>query len=102
MLAVTFVVDGAERVLDATGHANLMQVAVENDIPTIEGECGGDMTCGTCHVYLESTPEGYDAPRGADEEDMLEVVDAPTDASRLACQLPVSESVEGLRLRVPT
>lgn len=101
MLTVTVVVDGVERVLDATGHANLMQVAVENDIPTIEGECGGDMTCGTCHVYVEHVPDGYDAPRGPDEEDMLEVVVAPTAASRLACQLPVDGSVAGLRLRVP-
>jgi len=102
MITVTVVVDGAERVLDATGHDNLMQVAVENDIPTIEGECGGDMTCGTCHVYVERIPDGYDAPRGADEEDMLEVVEKPTAASRLACQLPVNGCAGGLRLRVPT
>jgi 2Fe-2S ferredoxin len=103
MLEVTFTVDetSAEFVLDATGHASLMQVAVENDVPNIEGECGGEMTCGTCHVYLDTVPDGYAAPRGAAEIDMLEVVNEPTPASRLSCQLPVNALVHGLRLRVP-
>ncbi len=103
MPEVTFTVEetGTEFVLDATGHATLMHVAVENDVPNIEGECGGDMSCGTCHVYVERMPVGYLAPQSSDEIDMLEVVNEPTDASRLACQLPVNESVGGLRLRVP-
>lgn len=103
MLEVTFLVEetGEERVLDASGHATLMHVAIENDIAAIEGECGGDMTCGTCHVYVETMPAGYVADQSDDEIDMLEVVDAPTASSRLACQLPVDERVAGLRLRVP-
>ena len=90
MLEVTFTVieTGAEFVLDATGHANVMQLAVENDIPNIEGECGGEMTCGTCHVHVAVSPAGYTAAQGADEIDMLEVVNNPTPASRLSCQLP--------------
>jgi 2Fe-2S ferredoxin len=103
MLEVTFTVEetGAVLVVDATGHANMMQVAVDNDVPNIEGECGGEMTCGTCHVYVESTPPGYTAPQSAVELDMLEVVNEPTAASRLSCQLPVDELTDGLRLRVP-
>ncbi|NDI47192.1 2Fe-2S iron-sulfur cluster-binding protein [Goekera deserti] len=100
---MTFTVEetGRELVLDASGHATLMQVAVEADVPGIVGECGGEMTCGTCHVHVESTPAGYTAARSHDEEDMLEVVDAPAPGSRLACQLPVTPAVAGLRLRVP-
>jgi ferredoxin, 2Fe-2S len=30
-----------------------MTVAVKHDVPGIDGECGGDMACGTCHVYLD-------------------------------------------------
>jgi 2Fe-2S ferredoxin len=103
MLEVTFTVEetGAEFVLDATGHASLMQVAVENDVPNIEGECGGDMTCGTCHVYVEALPPNYCAPQSGTEIDMLDVVNEPTPASRLSCQLPVDQLVDGLRLRVP-
>lgn len=103
MLEVTFTVDdtGAELVLDATGHTNVMQLAVENDIPNIEGECGGEMTCGTCHVYVAALPDGYTAAQGPDEIDMLEVVNAPTPASRLACQLKIDDAIDGLRLRVP-
>ena len=103
MLEVTFTVEetGAELVVDATGHANVMQVAVDNDVPNIEGECGGEMTCGTCHVYLDTVPDGYIAPQGSVELDMLEVVSEPTAASRLSCQLQVDTLIDGLRLRVP-
>ena len=79
----------------------LMHVAVEHDVPNIDGECGGEMTCGTCHVYVDALPDGYLAPLSAIELDMLEVVKGPTPASRLSCQLPVDEFVDGLRLRVP-
>ncbi len=103
MLEVRFTVDetGAEYVLDAAGHLTLMHVAVENDVPNIDGECGGEMTCGTCHVYLDQVPDGYVATQSAIEFDMLEVVKGPTEASRLSCQLPVDDRVDGLRLRVP-
>jgi 2Fe-2S ferredoxin len=103
VLEVTFTVDetGAEFVLDAQGYPTLMHVAVEHDVPNIDGECGGEMTCGTCHVYVEQVPDGYVAVRSAVEEDMLEVVKGPTAASRLSCQLPVDAFVDGLKLRVP-
>lgn len=103
MLPVTFTVveTGEEFVVDATGHPNLMQVAVENDVPNIEGECGGEMTCGTCHVYVDVMPEEYVAEQSGDEKDMLEVVADPTPRSRLSCQLPVDPSIGGIRLSVP-
>lgn len=103
-LKVTFTVDdtGEEFVADATGHDSMMQVALDNDVPYIEGECGGEMSCATCHVWVESTPEGYDSERSTDEEDMLDVVSDPRDESRLSCQLRVTPSIDGLAVRVPT
>ena len=103
MLEVTYTVvgTGAEFVVDATGHANLMQLAVEHDVPNIEGECGGEMTCGTCHVYVDAMPAEYLAEQSGDEKDMLEVVDEPTPRSRLSCQLQVDASIGGIRLSVP-
>lgn len=103
MLRVSFTVEetGEEYVVDASGHATVMHVARDNDVPAIEGECGGDMTCGTCHVYLVNVPPAYASEPGAAELDMLEVVLHPTPASRLACQLPVNGRIDGLSLRVP-
>jgi 2Fe-2S ferredoxin len=103
MLEVTFTVEetGEEYVVDATGHATVMHAARDNDVPNIEGECGGDMTCATCHVYLDCVPSAYLTEPGAAELDMLEVVANRTESSRLGCQLPVDDRIDGLRLRVP-
>lgn len=104
MVTVTFTVDetGEEIRADAGGLPTLMQVALENDVPGIEGECGGEMTCGTCHVWVESTPSGYDATVGDDELDMLDVFDNRVGASRLSCQIRVGQHLDGMAVRVPT
>ncbi|MFE2715284.1 2Fe-2S iron-sulfur cluster-binding protein [Streptomyces mirabilis] len=92
---------GKRIVVDTEGHRSVMSAAVENDIPGIEGECGGEMSCGTCHVYVESAPEGYAPEQTADEIDMLEAVGEPRDVSRLSCQLPLDEQADGLVVLVP-
>lgn len=78
-----------------------MNLAVSNDVPGIVGEYGGEMSCATCHVHvaedwLEKLP-----PRGDEEEELLEMADEFCDRSRLACQIKITEDLDGLTLRVP-
>ena len=68
----------------------------------IAGECGGGLTCATCHVYVDPEWAGRLPPPDADERDMLQFTAAerrPT--SRLCCQLRMSEEFAGLRVEVP-
>lgn len=89
-------------VLDVRAGRSVMQAAVEANLSGIEAECGGSMTCSTCHVYVS---EGYAAllpPPGADEAAMLDFVAAerrPT--SRLSCQLVAADSLESLEVQLP-
>ncbi len=32
---------------------NLMEAAVANNIPNVIGECGGSLSCATCHVVVD-------------------------------------------------
>lgn len=79
---------------------NVMKVAVDNDVPGIEGECGGELNCGTCHVYVDEAWVGRVPARDEEEEDMLEVVDCLRDSSRLSCQIRLTADLDGLTVRV--
>lgn len=93
--------DGGRRSVDATPGQNVMEAAVNADITEILGDCGGSLSCGTCHAYVD--PSWYDqlpAP-SQDEKDMLECTLEPRENSRLCCQLFVSEDTDGLIVHLP-
>jgi ferredoxin len=59
----------------------------------IEASCGGNCSCSTCHVYID-TIKSTDATQSialsnvsVAEQDMLDLAYEPTDQSRLACQV---------------
>ncbi|MFJ2028748.1 2Fe-2S iron-sulfur cluster-binding protein [Streptosporangium sp. NPDC087985] len=86
---------------EAIAGQSVMQAAVNNDIPGIEAECGGEMNCGTCHVYVDAEWVEHLPERDHDEEDMLDVIDEARPNSRLSCQLVFHEDLDGLRVIVP-
>ena len=80
----------------------VMEGAIQNDIPGIDADCGGGMSCATCHVYvndewLDKLPAKEDG-----EEDMLDMAFEPKKNSRLSCQLIVSDTLEGLVVNIPS
>jgi len=103
MPRVTYVLpDGSRREVDAAKGASVMQAAIKHNVKGIDAECGGCLSCATCHVYVD--PAWFDRLPEADgdEADMLGFVAAerqPT--SRLACQIVVSEALDGLVVRIP-
>ncbi len=101
MPTITYIVDGNARRIDAPNGISLMQLALSNGIPGIVGECGGVMSCATCHVYVDA--EWFDrlAPQQPSERDMLEFADDPTQFSRLGCQIKVRDELNGLVVHVP-
>ena len=82
---------------------SLMRAAVTNGIQGIVGECGGQAMCATCHVYVR--PEFTDLlpALGDDEDEMLDCTTAErTDASRLGCQVKMSDSLANIVVDVPS
>lgn len=95
--------EGTPHVVDATISQSLMEVAVNNDIPGIDGECGGQMACGTCHVYV---CDEWRARLSEQVPDEVEAIDCLVAAevrpnSRLACQIEVTAELDGLSVDVP-
>ncbi len=81
---------------------NLMEAAVANNIPNVIGECGGSLSCATCHVVVDPAWTRRVGRPSTFEDDMLDVTDAdrqPT--SRLSCQIKMTEALDGIILHVP-
>lgn len=94
--------DDSETVLDAEDGDSVMFAAVQNGIGGITGECGGVLSCATCHVYVppEWLPKVGEA--GPDEEDMLEATAAERlPNSRLSCQIEITPELDGLVVDLP-
>ncbi|MFV2178573.1 2Fe-2S iron-sulfur cluster-binding protein [Actinomadura sp. LOL_016] len=89
-----------DRSVDVESGTTVMRAAVANDVPGITGECGGEMSCGTCHVYVrEQWPDRLPPPD--EEAGMLEVIDDPEPTSRLGCQIHVGDDLDGITVTVP-
>lgn len=103
MLEVTYVTaDGTEYSVDVPLGQSLMQAAINELIPGIEGDCGGLCACGTCHVYV---PDEWSQPCGTPDElesSILAFAYAVDERSRLSCQIAMTEKLSGLRLLLPS
>ena len=99
MAKITYIeFDGTEHVVEAPPGETLMSVAVDNAVPGVDGDCGGNCACATCHLYVDG-----ELANGATEEetDMLGIADNTKANSRLGCQITVTEAMDGLVVRLP-
>ncbi|MGJ3558591.1 2Fe-2S iron-sulfur cluster-binding protein [Streptomyces sp. INA 01156] len=66
------------------------------------GECGGNLMCATCHVYVDREWAGRLGGRGEVEEEMLEEAASPVkEESRLSCQVMAKQENDGLVVHLP-
>ena len=102
MPKITFVeADGTRIDTDASVGESVMSVAVNNSIDAILAECGGACACATCHCYVDPEWSNKTGEAGDTEKAMLECVIEPNDTSRLACQVYVTEELDGLVIQLP-
>jgi len=95
-------VDGTQRVVDGTVGGSVMKAAVQNGVPGIVAECGGNCSCATCHVWVAEEFIPAVGAMGDMEEDLLDLaVTERRPGSRLSCQIPVTDALDGLTVEVP-
>lgn len=86
-ISVTFVtLDGSKRIVRAPVGDSMLEVAHANGID-IEGACGGEAACSTCHVYVQPEYASKLPATSDEEEDMLDITPGRKDNSRLGCQV---------------
>ena len=102
MAVVTFVShDGDKHQVPLDEGQSLMQVATNNAVPGIDGDCGGEAACGTCHVVVDPQWSGQVGSSGIGEEEMLAMNPERQPTSRLSCQMTASEAWDGLIVHLP-
>lgn len=101
MTTITFTTsDGEQRSIAANPGDSVMETAVRNGVPEIVAECGGSLSCATCHVFVDEE-QLSDLPEMDEMEDEMlygTAVDR-ADNSRLSCQIRI---VDGMDLHVTT
>lgn len=91
--------EGTSHTLDAPTdmNMNIMELCKSYELP-VEGTCGGMAMCASCQCYLESD---HDLEEQSDDElDMLDQAFFVEDNSRLGCQIPITEDLDGIVLRL--
>jgi 2Fe-2S ferredoxin len=72
-----------------------METAVRNGIEGIVAECGGSLSCATCHVYLDEADADKVPPMSEMEDEMLYgTTEEREENSRLSCQLKLGADTE--------
>ena len=102
MKATWILADGRQIVADVPAGRNMMEAAVAANVPGVVGECGGSLSCATCHVSVDAAFAAATGRPESFEDSMLDVTEADrTPTSRLSCQIIMTEALAGLVLRVP-
>lgn len=87
--------DGNTTVLDANEGDSVMETAVRNGLEGIVAECGGSLSCATCHVFLDEADTDKVPPMSEMEDEMLYgTTEDREDNSRLSCQLKLGADTE--------
>lgn len=102
MPRVTYIeFDGTEHIVEANSGDSLMETAVSNQVPGIDADCGGGCACATCHVYVDDAWLAQTGEASPMEISMLQLAEGVGDNSRLSCQISLSESLDGLVVKMP-
>ncbi len=93
--------EGQRRSIETRIGENLMRAATDNGVPGIDGDCGGQCACATCHVFV-SAPWAERLPAmQTNEHDILEFSNERRASSRLSCQIIMTPELDGIEVHMP-
>ena len=102
MAKITFIQhNGTEQTVDGLPGMSVMETAVKNMVAGIDADCGGACACATCHVYVDPAWLDKTGDKSAMEESMLDFAEGVEPNSRLACQIKITDGLDGIVVRLP-
>jgi ferredoxin, 2Fe-2S len=103
MIQIRFIAaDQSVQDIQAEPGQSLMKAAVDANVQGIEADCGGTLTCATCHVIVGAPWAAQLPPPSPDELGMLDFAAGPVEPeSRLSCQIRLTPELNGLVVRLP-
>lgn len=94
--------DDGQEALEVMLGQSIRDAAVSAGVPGIDGECGGQLNCATCHVYVDDEFADLLPEIGDLEDAMLDDTACPREkSSRLSCQIRAISELAGCRFRIP-
>ena len=91
---------GEAHVLECTPGLSLMENIRSHGLHELLALCGGNCSCGTCHVHVAADWFERLSTMGDDEKYLLEISAHRDPLSRLSCQLLVDPDMDGLEARI--
>ena len=92
--------DGVETAVEGEPGLSVMEIVRRNGLEDLLALCGGSCSCATCHVYVDARFADKLAPMSATEDELLSTSDHRQNTSRLSCQIPFSEALDGLKVKI--
>ena len=92
--------EGDEREIEGEAGLSVMEVIRDAGIDELLALCGGCCSCATCHIKIDPAFADKLPPMSEDENDLLDSSDHRDATSRLSCQVPFSEALEGVRIEI--
>jgi ferredoxin, 2Fe-2S len=89
---------GAETTIEATSGLSVMENIRDAGFDELLALCGGCCSCATCHVVVDDQWISATGTAKADEDDLLDSSDHRVPASRLSCQIEMTDALDGLRV----
>ena len=91
---------GETREVEAATGLSVMEAIRDNGFDELLALCGGCCSCATCHVHVDPAFADLLPSLTADEDDLLDSSDDRDATSRLSCQIPFTDDLDGLRVRI--
>lgn len=90
--------DGTEKDVEGQSGLSVMEIIRDAGFDELLALCGGCCSCATCHIHVDPAFADKIAPMGEDENDLLDSSSHRDGRSRLSCQVPFSDALDGMRV----
>ncbi|WP_120076843.1 2Fe-2S iron-sulfur cluster-binding protein [Aurantiacibacter odishensis] len=91
---------GEETTVEVSSGLTVMEAIRDNGFDELLALCGGCCSCATCHVHVDPAFKDKLPAMSEDEDDLLDSSDHRTENSRLSCQIPFTDDLDGLKVTI--